>query len=71
MSAGMDPTLVATRAEITALVREGPNADLNNHRLLRGWRREFLGEDLLMLLAGKLSVRLDINTGLPQPTIGN
>ena len=68
MSAGIDPTLVATRAEITALVREGPNSNVNDHRLLRGWRREFLGEDIIKLLAGKLSVRLDINTGLPQPT---
>ena len=68
MSAGIDPTLVATRAEITALVREGPNSNVNDHRLLRGWRKEFIGKDLMMLLAGKLSVRLDINTGLPQPT---
>jgi len=68
MSAGIDSTLVATRAEITALVREGPNSNVNDHRLLRGWRKEFIGKDLMMLLAGKLSVRLDINTGLPQPT---
>lgn len=67
MSAGIDPTLVATRAEITALVREGPDANINDHRLLHGWRREFLGEDIIMLLAGQLSVRLDTNTGLPQP----
>ncbi|NQT72651.1 MAG: ribonuclease D [Chloroflexi bacterium] len=67
MAAGIDPTLVATRAEITSLVREGPDANINDHRLLHGWRREFLGEDIIMLLAGQLSVRLDTNTGLPQP----
>ncbi|MGH8441439.1 MAG: HRDC domain-containing protein, partial [Nevskiaceae bacterium] len=41
------PTLVATRADIERLVREGPGASIP---LLGGWRRELLGEELLAKL---------------------
>ncbi len=65
MAEGIDPALVATRAEITSIVQENALALPENHRILRGWRREFLGEELLQLVAGKLAVRLDNETGLP------
>jgi hypothetical protein len=35
-------------------------------RTLRGWRRELVGEELLRLLAGKLS--LAVRSGRLQPT---
>ncbi|MDY6911793.1 MAG: ribonuclease D [Chloroflexota bacterium] len=63
---GIDPALVASRSEIRALVCKWPNAAPENHSLLRGWRREFLGEELLTLLSGQHSVRLDPKTGLPR-----
>ncbi len=63
---GIDPAMVAPRAEVKALVAEGPQAAPERHALLRGWRRAFLGEDLLGLLSGRLAVRLDAATGLPR-----
>ncbi len=62
---GIDPALLATRAEVTALVTDGLQAAPANHALLRGWRRTFMGNDLLELLAGHHAVRLDPETGLP------
>ncbi|HUS25051.1 MAG TPA: ribonuclease D [Candidatus Binatia bacterium] len=40
----VSPTLIATRGDLETLVREGERADLP---LLRGWRRELAGEELL------------------------
>ena len=45
---GLDPGLVASRSEIKDLICAGENGD---HRLLRGWRRQLLGEDFLRELA--------------------
>jgi ribonuclease D len=52
MEQEIDPPLVATRSEIEKLVMEGRNAPPERHRLLRGWRREFLGTELLALATG-------------------
>lgn len=62
----VDLALVSSRAEVTALLFDGLSADPADHRLLRGWRREFLGEELLQLLAGQYTLRLDPATGLPR-----
>jgi len=70
IEAGVDPALVASRAEITGLVREGPAAAPERHSVLRGWRREFIGEEMLRLLGGKLAVRVDTETGLPRGNHG-
>jgi ribonuclease D len=43
----LDPILIATNAEATALVSDGLEAKPENHKLLRGWRRGFVGEDIL------------------------
>lgn len=64
---GMDPTLVATRADVTALVRERNTASPETSILLRGWRRKYIGDEILRLLAGELAIRLDSETGLPRP----
>ncbi len=48
--------LLATRADLQAIVaaeRRGAEADV---RTLRGWRRELVGEELLQLLGGELSL---------------
>ena len=48
--------LLATRADLQAIVaaeRRGAEADV---RTLRGWRRELVGEELLKLLGGELSL---------------
>ena len=54
---GIDPALVATKSDLRALVEEGPDPEV--HEVLRGWRRTFLGDDLLGLLMGDASVTLD------------
>ena len=50
-SLAIDPPFVASRAEVKTLVHAGPKAGPENHRLLRGWRREFVGCELLDILA--------------------
>ncbi|MEI6787537.1 MAG: ribonuclease D [bacterium] len=42
----VDPRLVSTKNDILMLLHEGRNARPENHRLLRGWRAELLGECL-------------------------
>ena len=49
---GIDPGLMATRAEIKALVSDGSSADSAEHRMLRGWRKKIFGEQLKLLLSG-------------------
>lgn len=65
LSQAVDPALVATRSDVTALARNGAGSAPDHHRLLRGWRRELVGEELLRLQAGELAVTLDPETGLP------
>ncbi len=63
---GVDPGLVATKSDLRALVEDGPQADPDRHALLRGWRRAFIGYDLLALLDGRASVLLDSEDGWPR-----
>jgi ribonuclease D len=65
LSDGVDPALVAARADIVALAADGADADPSAHRLLRGWRGAFVGDDLIQLLRGTLSLRLDPKSGVP------
>lgn len=62
---GIDPALVASRSDVTALIVEGPDAVPADHALLQGWRGAFMGQDLLDLLAGHLAIRIDPASGLP------
>ena len=60
--AGLAYELLATRADLQAIVaaRRAGGADagdaLDDVRTLRGWRRELVGEELLALLDGRLSL---------------
>lgn len=49
-SRGIDPALVATRADLKSLAREGGD-DVNGNRLLQGWRAELVGRELAELVA--------------------
>lgn len=49
-AAGIDAPFVATRAEVRGLIADGPAALPEQHRLLRGWRRHMVGEELLELM---------------------
>ena len=57
---GVAAELVATRAELDALVmdvaRSAP-VDEEAHRLLRGWRRQLAGDAVLDLLAGRIALK--------------
>lgn len=64
LSEGIDIALVASRADVKDLVANG-RAQSDN-RLLKGWRREFLGGDLLDLLNGKHGIGIDAKTRLPE-----
>ncbi len=65
MADGVDPALVASRSDITAVAQDGAQAQEAHHTLLSGWRRAFIGGELLELLGGELAVRVDPRTGLP------
>jgi ribonuclease D len=53
------PALLATTAELQALVDAGMNGSALDLPLLRGWRRLMLGDLLLDVLDGKLAVSID------------
>lgn len=64
LSEGIDVALVAARADVKGLVANGRSQ--SDNRLLKGWRREFLGGDLLDLLNGKHGIGIDAETRLPE-----
>lgn len=53
---GIDPALVASRSEVKELICNG--VDDHSVRLARGWRRAFIGEDLLDQLTQWPAIRL-------------
>jgi ribonuclease D len=55
----IDPALLATRADIHALLRGDPDA-----RLARGWRAEVVGEPIRRLVAGRAALAFDGKGGL-------
>jgi len=55
----MDPTLLATRADLVALLRGDPDA-----RLAHGWRAAFIGDDLRHLVDGRAALSFDGKGGL-------
>jgi ribonuclease D len=64
--AGLAYELLATRADLQTIIgarRRGADtpsttSPINDVRILRGWRRELLGEELLELLDGRLSLSI-------------
>lgn len=59
--AGLAYELLAARADLQAIVAAGRNGEEADVRTLRGWRRELVGEELLALLDGRVS--LSANAG--------
>ncbi len=58
-SAKIDTSMLATRADLIALLSGDPDA-----RLAHGWRRELLGEGIDHLLAGTAALTFERGTGL-------
>jgi ribonuclease D len=54
--AGLAYELLAARADLQAIVAAGRNGGEADVRTLRGWRRELVGEELLALLDGRVSL---------------
>ena len=54
--AGLAYELLAARADLQAIVAAGRNGGEADVRTLRGWRRELVGNELLALLAGGVSL---------------
>jgi ribonuclease D len=54
--AGLAYELLAARADLQAIVAAGRNGGEADVRTLRGWRRELVGEELLALLDGRMSL---------------
>ena len=67
----IDPGLIGNRADVEALVAAGPDADADEHAMLRGWRATFVGDALRDLLRGETAVTVDPSTELPRLVSGN
>ncbi|MGA1240319.1 MAG: ribonuclease D [Ilumatobacteraceae bacterium] len=52
----IEATLLATRSDITAFLRQSPNA-----RLREGWRATLIGDDLTRILNGEVGLSVDRN----------
>lgn len=63
---GIDPGLIATRADVKACVRARGTRSLAEARLMQGWRAAFVGNDLVRILGGEGAVRINAETGLPE-----
>jgi ribonuclease D len=63
MEAEIAPTLLATTADLQALVEARMNPTAIDLPLLKGWRRLLLGDLLLDVLDGKLALTIDPKTG--------
>jgi ribonuclease D len=65
MESGVAVELIATQAELSALVgslRRGENGD--EVRVAHGWRRELVGDELRELVEGRRALSVDPNGGL-------
>lgn len=62
LKAEIAPTLLATTADLQALVEAKTDRSVLELPLLRGWRRVLVGEVLLDTLEGKLTITVDPNT---------
>jgi ribonuclease D len=60
LEAGLAYELVASRADLTAIAVASRSGDGEpDVRTLQGWRRDLVGAELLELLAGRVSLRVD------------
>ncbi len=66
LAAKLDPALIGNRADVTAFVLEAGIADPSRHQMLRGWRADFIGNQLLSVLRGDCSIRINSETKLPE-----
>ncbi|MEE2754165.1 MAG: HRDC domain-containing protein [Candidatus Latescibacterota bacterium] len=61
---GIDPALTGSRNDVRDAVINGESGE--SGRLMAGWRREFVGDDLQKVLLGEYALRIGGNYGLPR-----
>ena len=61
---GIDPALIGSRNDVRDAVINGESGE--SGRLMAGWRREFVGDDLQKVLLGEYALRIGGNYGLPR-----
>lgn len=61
---GVDPALIGSRNVVRDAVLNG--ATQNDAKLMSGWRKEFVGEDLQKVLRGECALRIGGKQGLPR-----
>ncbi|MBI1291241.1 hypothetical protein GC173_08355 [bacterium] len=61
---GVAPTILATTSELTQVIIERGALDVLDNPLLKGWRRELVGERLIRLLRGEVCVVVGKDGGL-------
>ncbi|MDQ6964691.1 MAG: ribonuclease D [Mariprofundales bacterium] len=62
------PAILASRSDIAALASWGGlerGGELPDLRILKGWRRALIGDDLLNMLAGRIALSIDPTTKMP------
>ena len=65
MESGVAVELIATQAELSALVGSLRRGENDNHlRVTNGWRRELVGDELRELVEGRRALSVDPNGGL-------
>lgn len=61
--AKVSPSVLATSQEVKDLIIAFRLGQLNGHPLLDGWRKSLAGDRLVAVLAGKVSIRVDPESG--------
>jgi ribonuclease D len=61
---GVDPALIGSRNDVRDAVLNGESGE--SARLMGGWRREFVGDDLQKVLQGEYALRIGGKHGLPR-----
>ncbi len=68
---GIAPTMLATSADLQLLVETKQNRTTLTVPILHGWRRQLVGELLLQVLDGAVSLRVDRTSGALRMTSGH
>lgn len=61
---GVDPALIGSRSDVRDAVLSGASG--HERRLMSGWRRDFVGDDLQKVLTGELALRIGGKLGVPR-----
>lgn len=64
VDAEIAPDLLATKSELKELVEIYPELDGKSFRMMNGWRREIIGEQVLQVMAGELAVGVHPKSGV-------